>query len=314
MNSHIVEQKDSSILEDVLGSIGEVGGFQGFEEIASMLALPDEQFAMISELFLESLERSLNNPADKMLLIKSMNSTGTKMEDLITMSEDIRNEIDTQLQTVLTAPKKDFLKRIITMVINAISETEGIAKRLIQIPIERCHENAKIPVYANLTDAGADLIALEDINLAPGEQRIIPTGLKMAIPTGYAILVQPRSGLSSKTKLRIANTPGLIDSGYRDEIGVILENISPCITDIDYDFISTNEIKIRSIAHGSIYSISKGEKFAQLRLVEVPKAIFYEVESINDFKGDRGGGFGSSGRFIEQENSVQPQETQNEQN
>ena len=117
----------------------------------------------------------------------------------------------------------------------------------------------------------------------------------MAIPEGYAILIQPRSGQSAKTKLRIANTPGLIDSGYRDEIGVIIENIEPPFKDIDYEFDDKGEIHIKSILHGEAYTIVEGQKFAQMRLVAVPKIAFTQVESVSEIGEDRQGGFGSTG-------------------
>ena len=109
----------------------------------------------------------------------------------------------------------------------------------------------------------------------------------MAIPEGYAVLIQPRSGQSAKTKLRIANTPGLIDAGYRDEIGVIIENIEPPFKDIDYEFDDNGEIHIKSIEHGLSYTIVEGQRFAQMRLVQVPKAEFVQVESVGEIGEDR---------------------------
>ena len=117
----------------------------------------------------------------------------------------------------------------------------------------------------------------------------------MAIPKGYAILVQPRSGQSVKTRLRIANTPGLIDSGYRDEIGVIVENIDPAIKDIEYEFDDKGTPIIKSILHGESFTIHKGERFAQMRLVAVPTVALYEVESVGNIGKNRGGGFGHTG-------------------
>ena len=152
-----------------------------------------------------------------------------------------------------------------------------------------------MPAYAHKTDAGLDIYAKEEITINPGETKIIGTGIKMAIPEGYAILIQPRSGQSVKTKLRIANTPGLIDSGYRDEIGVIIENIESPFKDIEYDFDDNGEIHIKSILHGQSYTIAEGQRFAQMRLVQVPKAEFIKVESVGEIGEDRGGGFGSTG-------------------
>ena len=140
-----------------------------------------------------------------------------------------------------------------------------------------------------------DLYSPEEYTIYPGETKIIPTGIKCALPKGYAFLIQPRSGMSVKTKLRIANTPGLIDSGYRDEIGVIVENIEPPFKDIEYDFDDNGEIYIKSILHGNSYTIHKDERFAQMRLVAVPTAALYEVDSVGEIGENRGGGFGHTG-------------------
>ena len=118
----------------------------------------------------------------------------------------------------------------------------------------------------------------------------------MALPYGYAFLIHPRSGLSAKTKLRVANSVGLVDSQYKGVIGVILENVEPRIKDISYEFDDKGCPIITSIEHGQSYSISKGERFAQMRLVEVPSASFFQVESVDGIGDDRGGGFGSSGK------------------
>lgn len=83
--------------------------------------------------------------------------------------------------------------------------------------------------------------------------------------------------------------------GYRDEIGVIVENIEPPFKDIDYEFDDNGEIHIKSILHGQSYTIAPGQRFAQMRLVQVPKAEFVQVESVGEIGEDRGGGFGSTG-------------------
>ncbi len=89
---------------------------------------------------------------------------------------------------------------------------------------------------------------------------------------------------------------GLIDSQYKGVIGVILENVEPRIKDVIYEFDDNNRPVIKAIEHGQSYSISKGDRFAQMRLVEVPSASFFQVESVDGIGDDRGGGFGSSGK------------------
>ena len=88
--------------------------------------------------------------------------------------------------------------------------------------VEICREGINLPKYQNLFDAGMDVAAAEDIKIFPTQTIVVPTGLKMAIPEGYEIQVRPRSGLSLKTPLRIANAPGTIDTFYRDEVGIIV--------------------------------------------------------------------------------------------
>lgn len=264
----------------------------GFDELATMLAMPEEYFAVLAPVFLNELERGLKNVNDQMILVQSMNIAGLKAENVKEQYEQIYEEIDNQMGDTLSSQKRDFLKQMLGMTYNALAEAEGIAKKTILIPIEHCREGAKTPTYAHLTDSGMDVYALEDITIAPGETKLIPTGLKVAIPAGYELQVRPKSGRCLKTKLRIANTPGTIDAGYRDEIGIIVDNIEPFIKEAKMDETG----RLYEVLFGSSYTIGKGEKFAQLVLCEVPKAAFYPVESVNAIENDgRNGGFGSTG-------------------
>ena len=88
--------------------------------------------------------------------------------------------------------------------------------------IEKCREDAVIPTYANDGDAGMDLYAAEEVIIEPGRAALVPVGIKLAIPYGYEVQIRPRSGISLKTPLRVPNAPGTIDSGYRDEVNVII--------------------------------------------------------------------------------------------
>ena len=284
-------------LGEMLDSLSELNGEQfSLEAFASVLALPDEEFKTLSGIILDELNKSLNNPNDRLLLAQSFNAQGITSDEVIANFKELATQIDSIKDDVLPQAKRDFVKQIVGLMVNAIAETEGISKRIIQIPIELCHPNAKIPAYAKPGDAGMDIYALEDFEVAPGERKIIKTGLKVAIPRGYELQVRPRSGTSAKTALRVANTPGTIDSGYRDEIGVIIENIEPKIKDIGYDFDDNGNIIIKSILHGSVFNVGKGERFAQLVLNEVPSAAFYPVESVAQIGENRGGGFGSTGK------------------
>lgn len=266
------------------------------EVFGALLAMPDEEFATLAPVLMDEINRSLNNPTDRITLVAAMAAQGYNGEDLTETFDEICKEIDNQL-TELSQLKKDWLKQLMGATINAINETEGISKRYVRIPYEKCHKDAKQPVYAHASDSGMDVYALEDITLAPGESRIIPIGIKVALPAGYELQVRPKSGLSAKTKLRVANTPGTIDAGYRDEIGVIIENVEPPIRSIATDFAESpnDPIPVGAIEFGKSYTIGKGQKFAQLVLSEVPKAVLYEVEKVGEIGEDRGGGFGSTG-------------------
>ena len=285
-----------SIFENLLQQVSEVNPqLGGMEELGALLSLPDEQFVLIAPIFLEELQKSINNIDDKLLLIQAMNVSGTKLEDLRDSYIKLNEQIDTQFATVLTEPKRDFLKQMLGMTYNCISEAEGVARRVVNIPIELTSENAKIPQYAHLGDGAVDLYSPADYTINPGETVIIPCDIKVALPYGYDFLIHPRSGNSAKTKLRVANSVGLVDSQYKGVIGVIIENIEPPIKDITYEFDDNGRPILTSVLHGKSYTISKGERFAQMRLVEVPTANFYQVESVSGIGEDRGGGFGSSG-------------------
>ncbi len=261
--------------------------------LGAVIETDDETLKVIKPGLLDSLSRSINNPTDKLALVASLNANGLKAEDLMDSYQVLADEI--RGLDILSDVKKDFCIEMIGILTNAVNDTEGIAKRYVNVPFELCHKDAKVPQYANVTDSGMDVFALDDYTINPGETKLIPTGIKMAIPNGYEIQVRPKSGRALKTKLRVANTPGTIDAGYRDEIKVIMENIESPIKDIGYEFDENGNVKITSIVHGSPYYIAKGEKFAQLVLIEVPKAALVQVGEVSSIGEDRGGGFGSTG-------------------
>lgn len=287
-NDDIKEVKEA--LEDVIATDEQTKDI--FDTVVKLLALPDEQFEILAPGVLESYERSVNNPNDKIALVQALNAEGIKAEDLTSSFVQVVSDVD---ETNLSVIKRDFLKQMIATLVNAVNDTEGIAKRNVPVAIELCHPEAKIPQYAHISDSGADVYALEDITVHPGETVLVPTGFKVALPPGFELQVRPKSGRALKTKLRVANTPGTIDQGYRDEVKVIIENVEPPIRYINYIFNNDGSIQIKSILHGSDFFISKGEKFCQLVLMEVPKASFYRVDSVQDLGEDRGGGFGSTG-------------------
>lgn len=289
-------QDNFNPIEVAVNAINDINPEMGdMEAFAQMLAVPDEIFQNIAPTILETIAGELNDSNVALEIATALNVSGAKEEDFEESFGAICEEISKQLGETLSPLKMDFLKEFFAVIFNSISNTKIVSRRIINIPIELCHEDAKIPSYANIGDAGLDVYALDDYDIAPGETKLIPTGIKLAVPKGYEIQVRPKSGRALKTKLRVANTPGTIDSGYRDEVGVIIENVAAPIQNIEYEFDENGRPVITSILHGGSYHIGKGEKFAQLVLNEIPSARFFEVDSVAEIEGDRGGGFGSSG-------------------
>lgn len=286
-----IGKEEISKIKEQLGEISMVQDAENndvFSSMIQLLELPEEDFEVIAPGILQGFQQSVNNPNDRLALVQSINAMGYKAEDLTEAFTNVIDEID---KLNYPAIKRDFLTEIFSVLVNCVNETEGISKRTIQVPIELCHDKAKIPQYAHVSDSGLDVYALEDVTIHPGETVLVPTGIKVALPPGYELQVRPKSGRALKTKLRVANTPGTIDQGYRDEIKVIVENIEAPIKDITID----DEGKVTSVLYGSDYFIGEGEKFAQLVLMEVPKAAFHRVDSVQNIGENREGGFGSTG-------------------
>lgn len=268
----------------------------GLEILGALLAMPDEQFEIAKPVLMESLEKSLNDPEAHLSLAQLMNVRGVKAEDFTTDINLLYEAIQDLVPegTELSDSKKDLIKYIFSSFINAMNSSVMVPHRIIQIPIELCRDNVKLPTYATDGSAAMDIYSPEEYIIAPGESIMIPTGLKVNIPIGYALLIQPRSGLSRKTKLRIPNTPGLIDSDYHEEIGVLVENIDAPVKEIGMEFVN-GELQ-DSTLFGSSFTIGKGERFAQMRLVEVPMVNWLPVKSLGSFENDHGEGFGSTGK------------------
>ncbi|MFM8380657.1 MAG: dUTP diphosphatase [Actinomycetota bacterium] len=141
------------------------------------------------------------------------------------------------------------------------------------VPIVRLDPDLELPSYAHAGDAGLDLRAREDAVVpAAGGRVLVPTGIALALPPGYAGFVLPRSGLALKHGVTVVNSPGLIDCAYRGEIKVVVLNTDP----------------------QSSYRITRGDRIAQLMVQRVAEVRWSEVDSLDD--NDRGGGFGHSGR------------------
>lgn len=149
---------------------------------------------------------------------------------------------------------------------------EMTAPEKISVPIRQLDPELPLPGYAHPGDAGADLLAAEDFTLEPGERRLVPTGIALALPEGWVGLVHPRSGLAVRHGITLVNTPGTIDAGYRGEIKVCL---------INHDLHTPIELE-------------RGDRIAQLLVQRVELVTFIEVDELDDTV--RGaGGHGSTG-------------------
>ncbi len=179
--------------------------------IAQLLVLEDESFRTIAPVILNSIQDQVKTPEYRTELIQQLNGKNLTARDLAEEYQKISGVIDESSEE-LTEEKKDFLKQIFVIIYNSMIELVNGDLPLIQIPIELCSPDAKIPTYAHEGDAGMDVYSTIDCTLAPGESKIIPLGFKVAIPEGYELQVRPRSGLSARTHLRVANAPGTIDS------------------------------------------------------------------------------------------------------
>lgn len=175
----------------------------------TVLSIPDKEFDIMKPLMLEQVKIESHKPENAYELLKQIKTNGSTIEEFQNQVEEMINNL---ISTIELSPAKiDFLQTVIEESINALYEVDG-KDVLIKIPIQLIHDDAKVPAYAHPTDAGLDVYALEDITINPGETKLIPLGFKVAIPEGYEIQVRPKSGRCLKTKLRVANAPGTIDS------------------------------------------------------------------------------------------------------
>jgi dUTP pyrophosphatase len=142
----------------------------------------------------------------------------------------------------------------------------------VSVLVRRLDAGVPLPLYALPGDAGADIVTAQDVTLAPGERAVLPTGLAIAVPDGYAAFVHPRSGLAARAGLGLVNAPGTIDSGYRGEVKVIV---------INHD-------RTQSL------TLTRGERIAQLVIQRVERATFVEVDRLPDSE-RADGGHGSTG-------------------
>lgn len=236
------------------------------QAIDYILEMPDDLFRTTYPMMVEELKKSAMSGEFSGGLEEGMDeaSRAKLIEDIDNLEELIAKD------KTLSAEKINFLQLILDITKDQVANIPY--RDNVHVNIQLYRENAKIPTYANPTDAGCDVYAAEDVVIDGGKTVIVPTGFKLAIPTGWMVSVRPRSGMSLKTPLRVANAPGTIDSFYRDEVGIIIHNTS-----------------------SEAITIETGERIAQLVIEKAPMIKFDVVEDINMVKGNRGGGYGSTG-------------------
>ena len=204
------------------------------EIIASIDTVPDNFINSVSD---STIEDMFLSPIKMMYNVISLhNDFDYRRKYSKIMLSDIELEYD-ELCDCISKKRSDYANgtnankvKIVDSILNYIIDVTREAIDTYHwvdavIFIEKCRDNARIPSFAHDFDAGADVYAAEDVEVAPHSTVIVPTGLKMAIPHSWKVSVRPRSGMSAKTNIRIANAPGTIDAGYLDEVGIIVTNI-----------------------------------------------------------------------------------------
>lgn len=239
------------------------------DQFFQLFDMPDDKFIKVYPKLKTEFEKVFNSPITQTQILNQLSS----MSNLDATAERQSGESfikEIEADDSLSLEKKDVLISLLRSTISTTCDLIEVPREKVSVKILKCHPDAIIPTYAHPTDAGADVCAIEDVSLKPHTTQIIKTGLKVEIPVGYEIQVRPRSGLSYKTTLRIANAPGTIDSNYRGEIGIIVEN--------------TGNLTVK---------IDKGQKIAQLLIAATPMIKWEEVTELSDT--DRGSnGFGST--------------------
>lgn len=260
-----------SEIKELFTKIAETSGTDA-KGFIDMLETPDNEFDEIYPFFKQELDKIYSTQEYQEKLIAQMQlMPNINLQEEKSISEKLLEQVDGD--ETLSPNKKDFIHTILDTTLNVISDLIECKRIRVDVSIVKLNPEAKIPEYAHSTDAGADIFAIEDTEIAAGETKLVGTGIAVAIPEGYEIQIRPRSGLSFKTSLRIANATATIDSDYRGEIKVIMTNTGT-----------------------TSYTIHKYDKIAQMLIAPTPMIRWHEVETIEELGStDRGtGGFGST--------------------
>lgn len=240
-----------------------------FDQFAMLIDLTDEQFERIYPSMKNRLQTLFDSKAFQDDVMNSLKMSGFgSIEEERFAAQEVIDEI--KADDTLSKHKKEILVYIIEGSLIEILKQIEVPRERVKVEIKKLVPDAILPEYAHKTDAGADVFAIEETPIPPHKTVLVKTGISVAIPVGYEIQVRPRSGLSLKTELRVANAPGTIDSDYRGEICVIMSNTG-----------------------NLTQTIKKGDKIAQLVIAPVPMIEWVEVDELSST--ERGeGGFGST--------------------
>lgn len=242
----------------------------GLESLIGILQYEDKQF----ESFKNNAGRQIIEAYESNDIKLAMRSEVTNPNFDLSTARNLIDEFIEKLSDGLSESKQEFVNLIFNKYFELLSNIAMGREEFYdcEIPIQLLHENAKVPVYAHITDDGADIFATEDF-IIPEQARglLIQTGFAISVPIGWKISVKPKSGISKNTNLRISNSPGTVDAAYLDPVGVLIDNFGPQVT------------------------IPKSSKFCQISLERSYRAKFTIVNDIRAAAtNDRNGGFGST--------------------
>ena len=245
--------------------------------LVNIIEMPDDKLTDVTvEETLSTLFSSFEEGKDKMLeeAVQNIRQNHVNAKQILKELYETAEELYQEL-TDISENKKKLIQGILNTIIGFMEEALNRAEENYDtiVHFELIREGAQTPVYAHDTDAGADVYAPEDFTIPPHSFGVkVPAGFKMAMVSGWEMQVRPRSGMSMKTQLRIANTPGTIDADYRNEVAILFDNFSD-----------------------EPYYIKAGDRIAQFVISPVHRFKGLVTESVANIGNNRGGGFGSSG-------------------
>ena len=247
-----------------------LGNDNSLDDFITLFEMPDEQFDKIYSQLNEKLDSIFNQKSFQNQVLEIIESN--PINDFNEEKKVITDFIDEiKADDSISDNKKNLLVSMIEKTILSVYDLYTNPRERIKVKIVLDDEKAKLPTYAHDSDAGADVYSVDTITVEPGKTVLVSTGIRTEIPLGYEIQLRPRSGMSAKTPMRIANSPATIDANFRGVIKVIMHNTG-------------NEP----------YTINTGDRIAQMVIMPVPMIEWEEVNELSS--SDRGeGGYGSTG-------------------